>query len=153
MGAAVLERIDDIVFLAETPTGEEHYDLRKAAGLTPPPRPENQDALQRSWYCVTLRDASDGKKRVIGMGRIVGDGMFLYVTDMAILPEFQRKGLGAKTLKLLLKQVDENAPKARLALEGDPPGVNLYQRHGFLHQTFSKPMVRSTHFPAGPQPE
>jgi GNAT superfamily N-acetyltransferase len=149
-----LEKIGDILVLEEIPTSEEHYNLWKGAGgLTLPPRPENSKALLNSWYSILLRDSSTIDNKAIGMGRVVGDGMFLYIVDMAILSTYQRRGLGGKILEKLLIKVDKEAPRARLALEGDPPGVPLYLKHGFLHQTFSKSMVRSTYFPAGPQPE
>lgn len=138
--------VASILLEEKTPTPAEHCHLRTEAGLTPPPQPENKEALERSWHCVTLRDASKDNEAV-GMGRLVGDGMFLFVTDMAVLPAYQGRGLGSKILQALLAHVDQHAPRARLALEGDPPGVRLYERHGFSHQTYSKPMLRSTYWP------
>ena len=138
--AMASQDVASILLEEKTPTPAEHFHLRKEAGLTPPPQPENKEALERSWYCVTLRDASQDNEAV-GMGRLVGDGMFLFVTDMAVLPAYQGRGLGSKILQALLAHVDQHAPRARLALEGDPPGVRLYERHGFSHQTYSKPML------------
>lgn len=138
-----------IVVEEKTPTASEHHHLRKEAGLTPPPQDINEEALKKSFYCVTLRDSAK-ENEAIGMGRIVGDGMFLFIVDMAILPAYQRKGLGGLILENLLAYVDKHAPLARLALEGDPPGVALYQRHGFTLQTYSKPMLRSQYWPSGP---
>jgi ribosomal protein S18 acetylase RimI-like enzyme len=143
----------NIVLENKTPSAAEHHFLRsQAGGLTPPPQPENEEALKRSYFCVTLRDTSKDNLAV-GMGRVVGDGMFLYIVDMAVLPAYQRKGLGDRILRRILSYVDEHAPRARLALEGDPPGVALYKRHGFKMQTYSKPMMRSTYWPSGPSDE
>ena len=138
-----------MLLVEEVPTAAEHHSLRSSAGLTPPPQPENEEALQKSYYCVTLRDTSKDNA-AIGMGRIVGDGIFLYIVDMAVLPAYQGKGLGGKIMKQLVTYVDEHAPRARLALEGDPPGIALYQRHGFKEQTYSQPMLRSIYWPAAP---
>ena len=144
------ENMSHIILEDKTPTPAEHYHLRKeAGGLTAPPQPENEEALKRSFFCVTLRDTSTSDNKAVGMGRIVGDGMFLFITDMAILPAYQRKGLGGRILDRLIQYVDETSPKARLSLEADPPGVGLYKSRGFKHQTYSKPMLRSTFWPSG----
>lgn len=134
--------VDEVV-----PSSDEHYRLRKEGGLTPPPQPENESALARSWYSITLRNDA---KEAIGMGRITGDGMFLIIVDVVVLPAYHRRGLGNMIMERLLQHVDQHAPKARVALEADPPGVGLYQKHGFQMQTYSKPMIRSTYWPKGP---
>lgn len=139
---------DESIYMEDkVPSAEEHYTLRKAAGLTPPPRPENEEALQRGYFGVTLRDKSKNDQ-AIGMGRILGDGMFLFVTDMAILPEYQRRGLGGKILDRLVTYVEEKEPRARLALEADPPGVKLYEKRGFVKQPHRLAMIRSTYWSA-----
>ena len=36
------------------------------------------------------------EEKLIGMGRLVGDGsMYWYIQDVAVLPEYQRKGIGS----------------------------------------------------------
>jgi GNAT superfamily N-acetyltransferase len=69
----------------------------------------------------------------VAMGRLIGDGgWYFHVVDMAVLPDHQRRGLGARVLTWLLDQVSERAPSgAYVSLMADPPGRALYARHGF----------------------
>ena len=67
------------------------------------------------------------------MGRVIGDGgWYFHVIDMAVLPEHQRRGVGDTLLGALLAEVRARAPgDAYVNLLADPPGVRLYERHGF----------------------
>ena len=68
------------------------------------------------------------------MGRVIGDGgWYFHVVDMAVLPEHQRRGLGAAVLGRLLDQIRLRAPSgAQVSLFADPPGRRLYLGHGFV---------------------
>lgn len=139
--------IDEEYILEEkVPSAEEQFNLRKQAGLTPPPRPDNEISLKNTWFGVTIRN-KDGK--AISMGRIIGDGaIFLVIVDICTLPNHQRKGLGSKVMKALVDHTEKNAPNAHLSLLADPPGKVLYKRMGFVENTLETPMVRSSFFKA-----
>lgn len=68
------------------------------------------------------------------MGRVIGDGgTYFHITDMAVLPEHQRRGIGDEILRALLATVYAAAGEdAYVNLLGDAPGVRLYARHGFV---------------------
>jgi GNAT superfamily N-acetyltransferase len=69
------------------------------------------------------------------MGRIVGDGgWYFLISDMATLPEHQRKGLGDAILKRLLARIKSHAVPgmAYVSLSADPPGQKLYKKNGFV---------------------
>ncbi len=67
------------------------------------------------------------------MGRLLGDGgWYFHVIDMAVLPQHQRRGVGAAVLTALLDRIRQQAPPgAYVNLLADPPGRRLYERHGF----------------------
>lgn len=67
------------------------------------------------------------------MGRIIGDGgWYFVVADMAILPDHQRRGLGAAILDSLINDIRTRAPRgAYVSLTADPPGRKLYASRGF----------------------
>ena len=137
---------DEYVLEEKVPSPEEQYNLRKQAGLTPPPRPENEISLKNSFFGVTIR-TKEGE--AVSMGRIIGDGaIFLVVVDICTLPHHQRKGLGSKVMRTLIEYTDKNAPNAHLSLLADPPGKVLYKKMGFVENTLETPMVRSTFFKA-----
>jgi GNAT superfamily N-acetyltransferase len=68
------------------------------------------------------------------MGRVIGDGGWCFhISDMAVLPEHQRLGIGDVILTVLLDRIRTVAPPgAFVNLLADPPGRALYQRHGFF---------------------
>ena len=68
----------------------------------------------------------------VGMGRVIGDGgWYFHVVDMAVLPDHQRRGPGDLILTALLDRIRRDAPAgAYVTLLADPPGRNLYAKHG-----------------------
>jgi GNAT superfamily N-acetyltransferase len=70
---------------------------------------------------------------VIGMGRLVGDGvMYFYVQDVVVLPEFQGGGVGHAIVDALLTFVRETAHTgAFTGLFATPDAMRLYEQHGF----------------------
>ena len=49
--------------------------------------------------------------KTVGMGRIVGDGgTVFHICDMAVIPDFQRKGGGTMLMNELMRYIEEEAP-------------------------------------------
>jgi GNAT superfamily N-acetyltransferase len=66
------------------------------------------------------------------MGRVIGDGGWYFIIDMATLPDHQRRGLGAAVLDHLLAETRDRAPEgAWVNLLADPAGRKLYASRGF----------------------
>jgi GNAT superfamily N-acetyltransferase len=75
--------------------------------------------------------ARDGA--AVAMGRSIGDGgWYFHIVDMAVLPEHQRRGLGARVLARLLADRRGGAARAYVNLLADAPGRALYRRFGFV---------------------
>lgn len=75
--------------------------------------------------------AYDGKK-LVGIVRAVGDGYsILFIQDILILPEYQRKGIGTKLLKTMLKAYPE-VYQTELATDNTEKTVSFYKSCGFL---------------------
>src|SRR6476620_3495176 len=100
--------------------------LRERAGLSARSTEGAEIGLPASWAAATVR-GPEGE--AIGMGRVIGDGgLFFEVVDVAVLPEHQRKGIGAAILEALLAELRERAPsRAYVSLLADPPGRGLYR--------------------------
>lgn len=48
--------------------------------------------------------------KVIGCGRIVGDdGIYFYIQDVIVLPEFQRKGIGKRIMEAIIDYLKKHA--------------------------------------------
>ena len=60
-----------------------------------------QSAFQKSYKVVTAWD----EKKLIGSCRMLSDGIcYGAIFDVAVLPEYQKKGVGKGLMKLLLKK-------------------------------------------------
>jgi ribosomal protein S18 acetylase RimI-like enzyme len=132
------------IILQGLPTPQEYHDLRKAAGVTPPGSEMMEEvvpkALQTSFACYVayeregmLNDTTPGPAQSpIAMGRLSGDGgLFLQLTDVAVHPDHQGKGIGKKIMKKLVDYVDQHASHAYVSLVAEPKGQGLYRQMGF----------------------
>ncbi|WP_082510934.1 MULTISPECIES: GNAT family N-acetyltransferase [unclassified Rhizobium] len=102
--------------------------LRREAGLSPFSREAAEKGLPNSIFGVSLMLDNE----TVGMGRIIGDGgCFFQVTDIAILPEHQGRGL-AKWIMAALSEFIATLPKtAYVSLIADVPANKLYAQFGF----------------------
>jgi GNAT superfamily N-acetyltransferase len=113
---------------ARVPAIDDYMRLRLESGLTPFARDAAEKGLPNSIFgvCLTLGDET------VGMGRIIGDGgCFFQVTDIAILPAHQGRGL-AKLIMTALSDFIATLPKtAYVSLIADVPAHRLYAQFGF----------------------
>ena len=73
------------------PTVAEYMRLRNLVGWWEVDENSTGKALENSLFSVVAIEHGD----VIGLGRIVGDGgLYFYIQDLIVHPEFQGKGLG-----------------------------------------------------------
>lgn len=121
----------DYDVVPSAPPVPDYLRLRLESGLSPKTEDQARAALPGSWFACHVVHTATGE--VVGMGRLLGDGgWYFHVVDMAVLPAHQRKGLGDAVLAALLERVQTAAPAgAYVNLLADPPGVRLYERHGF----------------------
>lgn len=113
---------------ARVPGIEDYLRLRRVAGLGPFSREAAERGLPNSVFGVCLMRGEE----VVGMGRIIGDGgCFFQVTDIAIEPAHQGRGL-AKWIMQALTDFIKTLPKsAYVSLIADVPANRLYAQFGF----------------------
>ena len=116
------------VLRADVPGVEEFIALRIACGLSAFAPASAMRGLRHTLHAVTLRDGG----RLVGMGRIVGDGgCFAHVTDIAVDPAY-RGGQGARIMGALMAWAEANLPAdCLISLIADPGAERLYARFGF----------------------
>lgn len=124
-------------------TGEVHYDI-----IDRPPSFSEHRVLAVSvgwedhfdWETIGASiDASlvcvvaVADHEVIGMGRLVGDGVhYFYVQDVIVHPDHESSGVGGAILERLLQWIETHAPsKAFVGLFSSPQAVHLYGEYGF----------------------
>jgi GNAT superfamily N-acetyltransferase len=113
----------------EIPSVDDYIQIRLAAGLSRKSEEAASKGLPNSIYSVVVHH----NDVPIGIGRIVGDaGCFYEVTDIAVIPEHQKKGVGVMIMETLVKYLKNNAPStAYVSLMADHGTPHFYERFGF----------------------
>ncbi len=121
--------MSDYVLVERLPSVTEYRELRRLAGLSPKTEEAAVAGLPNTRYAVVL----EHEGQAIGMGRVIGDGGTAFqVTDIAVLPAHQKKGLGKRIVEALVGWLQANAPKsAYVSLIADGPAKDLYAQYGF----------------------
>jgi uncharacterized glyoxalase superfamily protein PhnB/predicted N-acetyltransferase YhbS len=122
---------ESIRILERQPTVEEYVAINRSVNWSCDPS-QMQAAIDRSLYCVVAVDESNPvAPKTVGMLRIVGDGVTaLYIQDVAVMPEYQNRQIGASLLETAMKWVSANAPRgAFLGLFTVKP--EFYERFDF----------------------
>lgn len=91
-----------------------------------------QISLNNSLFHVAIYD----NNQLVGMGRVVGDGvMYFYVQDIAVAPDYQGFGLGAKIMTAIENYISNTATKGAtiglLAVQGKEA---FYARYGYIER-------------------
>jgi GNAT superfamily N-acetyltransferase len=123
--------VSDGYTLAEGfPEADDYRRLRVAAGLSPRSAEAAARGLPNTIFGV--RVLHEG--RVIGMGRIIGDGgCFFTVVDIAVEPAHQKRGLGKRIMAALDAWLRANAPvSSNVSLFADGEARRLYAQYGFV---------------------
>ncbi|AZB44718.1 N-acetyltransferase [Bacillus sp. FJAT-42376] len=112
------------------PTLEEYKYLCDSAGWTPFMNFEAAEtSLKRSIYCITVQD----HERMVGMGRIVGDGaIYFYIQDIVVHPDYQKNGIGREIMNQLAEYLNRHAPdKAFVGLFASEGKESFYEAFDF----------------------
>ncbi len=105
--------------------------LKVATGFKDRPLEQVEKALSNNLFDVIA--VSEGK--VIGMGRLVGDGvMYWYLQEIIVLPEFQGKGIGTRIVNRLLEFISDNTVPGTFTSVGLTAATgrdSFYEKFGF----------------------
>ena len=115
----------------EAPSVEDYCRMRIAAGLSAKTKETAERGLANSLFAVQILAG----ERMIGMGRVIGDGgCFYQVVDIAVAPEHQGRGLGKMIMREIMQYLNEHAlPSAYVSLIADGKAQELYAQFGFQH--------------------
>ncbi|WP_058302807.1 GNAT family N-acetyltransferase [Gorillibacterium timonense] len=103
------------IILERYPTVEEHRALWEAVGWGPIDPEMAEASLASSVYAIVV--ACDHK--IVGMGRIVGDGaMYHYIQDVAVLPTHQKQGVGGLITRHLIDYIKNRRHPGGIAFAG-----------------------------------
>ena len=115
----------DFEVLERVPEPLEYCNLRKKCGLGGRTEQGAAIGLPRSLYAITIRSES----KLVGMGRAVGDlGCHVQITDIAVDPDHQGRGLGRMIMERIMIFVKQECPESCF--------VNLFADVDFLYEKF-----------------
>ena len=84
----------------------------------------HRKAFENSYVTVFLYHDN----RMIGFGRAISDGAYQAgIYDVAIKPEYQRKGLGS----IIIENILARLPRCNFILYASPGKEDFYRKHGF----------------------
>ena len=93
---------------------------------------ENIPALERGYQNSLFILAAYENDRLLGIVRVVGDGAtVIFIQDILVFPEVQRKGIGTALLKAVLDRYSD-VRQIQLTSDNTPKTVAFYQSLGFV---------------------
>lgn len=111
------------------PTAKDYVSLRLRSGMGNKDIQRSRIALSNSLLTISLYDA----EKLIGFGRIVGDGGITYVvSDIMVDINYQRKGLAEQIMQAIDNYFEVNAQDdSYIFLIANHPADLLYKKHRF----------------------
>lgn len=109
---------------------EDYCRLRKSVGWTNFSKEQAQTALSNSLYTVAVFENS----RAVGMGRLIGDGIYLIIVDIVVDPAYQGKGIGSKIVSMLIEYATKELPdggRTSIQLISEKGKEPFYEKQGF----------------------
>lgn len=112
-------------------TYEDYFNLRESVGWMNFSKEQMQKALLNSIYTVI---AVDDYGDAVGVGRLTGDGMYYMIVDIAVCPDYQKKGIGTEIINMLITYVSRETPvggRSSIQLIAEKGKESFYEKIGF----------------------
>lgn len=109
---------------------EDYRTLRESVGWHLFSKNQMQQALDNSLYTIVAVENNQS----VGMGRLIGDGMYFLIVDVVVHPVFQKCGIGTNIMNMLLKYVEKKTPtggRSSVQLVAEKGKEPFYEKLGF----------------------
>lgn len=119
-----------MIFKENQLTYEEYIALRGSVGWNNFFEKQIRKSIANSLYIVTVFE----NEEMIGMGRLIGDGMYYLIVDVIVNPEYQGQGIGSQILDMLVGYVEKETPidgRSSIQLIAEKDMENFYIKKGF----------------------
>ncbi len=119
-----------MIYRENTLSYDDYYRLRESVAWLNFSREQTEKALNNSLYTVIAED--DGK--VVGMGRMTGDGLYYLIVDIVVQPDHQKKGIGSTIIDMMIDYVDRETPiggRSSVQLTAEKGKETFYEKRGF----------------------
>lgn len=122
--------MENIVFIENALEYQDYCGLRESVKWMNLPRMQTEKVLKNSLYTiVAVKD-----KQVVGMGRLVGDGIYYMVVDVVVHPACQKNGIGSKIVNMLIRYAEKETPpggRSSIQLIAEKRKEAFYEKMGF----------------------
>ena len=109
---------------------EDYRTLRESVGWHLFSKNQMQQALDNSLYTIVAVENNQS----VGMGRLIGDGMYFLIVDVVVHPVLQKCGIGTNIMNMLLKYVEKKTPtggRSSVQLVAEKGKEPFYEKLGF----------------------
>ncbi|MHA2038459.1 MAG: GNAT family N-acetyltransferase [Promethearchaeota archaeon] len=119
----------NISLVERLPSVLEYLSLRRAIKWKIVDEEACKKGLEGSLYCV----CADLDDKIIGMARVIGDsGLYFYIQDVIVLPQYQKMGIGLLLMKKVMNFLDKNiSPLTVVGLMASKNREPFYEKFGF----------------------
>ncbi|WP_433276947.1 GNAT family N-acetyltransferase [Pseudonocardia xinjiangensis] len=129
--------------VARAPLPEDYVRLRASVGWPSPDVEACARALGATVFGLTAHDEAG---RAVGMGRVIGDGLYLVLVDVVVEPAVQGQGLGARIMDELTGWATASGA-THVALAADADVAPFYARWGFVQESTAYLRLRGRNRP------
>jgi ribosomal protein S18 acetylase RimI-like enzyme len=129
--------MEEYTIIRRLPTVEEIKMFHNAVGWDNVDDSAAATALQNSLFGLTVMH----KGKLIGCGRVIGDGgMYFYIQDIVVLPEYQGRGVGQMIMNEIMDYIKSAArPNAFIGLMSAKDKSGFYVKFGFAERPPGRP--------------
>lgn len=109
---------------------EDYCKLRESVEWLLYSKEQMQKALDNSLYTVIAVDDN----QTIGMGRLIGDGVYYMIADIVVHPDYQKQGIGKRIVDMIIEYVDKTTPiggRSSIQLIAVKGKETFYEKMGF----------------------
>ena len=109
---------------------EDYCTLRESVGWPIPAKEQMHKALKSSLYTIIAVDNG----QTVGMGRLIGDGMYYVIVDIVVSPAYQGKGIGTNIINMPTGYVEKETPvggRSSIQLIAEKGKEGFYEKMGF----------------------
>ena len=109
---------------------EDYCRLRESVEWLNFSQVQTEKSLNNSLYTVVaMKD-----NQAVGMGRLIGDGMYYIIVDVVVQPACQKLGIGSKIVDMIIEYVDRETPsggRSSIQLIAEKGKESFYEKRGF----------------------
>ena len=109
---------------------EDYCRLRESVEWLNFSKEQTEKSLNNSLYTVVaVKD-----NQTVGMGRLIGDGLYYVIVDVVVHPACQKMGIGSKIVDMMIEYVDRETPsggRSSIQLLAEKGKEIFYEKRGF----------------------